>query len=208
MDIADPAAELLFLKYAMPSTLGREGQRGLCSGDVISAQKADERVARLVAEGKDPGIDAKACYRVAYAWCGAVAASLRRDRIDEDSIRAYFWFVHNPVVERRAESGEALDAALCSTRVGEVVGVDGPNGKAAVTFDGALPPSEVRTMFVADAAKGERVAVHFDYAVERVTPELEARMAALSKALDSGMGDVLRELGRPSGPGRRLPNRV
>ena len=170
MEMENSAAKLLFLRYALPSTVGRVGELGSCSGDVITASKADPALVDQVSHGVLPDIDLRSNFRVASAWCELIAKEMRRDSIDKDVIRAYFWLIHNAVIDRRANLGEKFDHAACRVRFGNIVGVDGEKKTATVeTPDGELTCS---TSFLRDASKGDRVATHFDYVTERVSPEL------------------------------------
>ncbi len=86
--------------------------------------KADPALVQQVSHGISPDIDIRSNFRVAYAWCELIAKEMRRESIDEDAIRAYFWFVHDAVIDRRVNLGEKFDHASCRLRFGNIAQVD------------------------------------------------------------------------------------
>jgi hypothetical protein len=197
MEMENSAAKLLFLRYALPSTVGRAGELGSCSGDLITASKADPALVQQVFRGVLPDLDIRSNFRVASAWCELIAKEMRRESIDEDAIRAYFWFVHNAVIDKRVDLGENFDHASCRMRLGTIIRVDAEKKIATVvTSEGEILCD---TSFINDAAKGDRVATHFNYITEKVSPELERRMNSLSGELDG----LYRKLDTPPRTGDR-----
>lgn len=120
---------------------------------------------------------------MAVAWCEIIAKEMRKESIDEDVIRTYFWFIHNTVIDKRVNLGEKFDHVACKVHLGNIIDVDSEKNTATVE----TPRGEMKcnASFINMAAKGDRVATHFDYITEKVSPELEGRMNSLSSELAS-----------------------
>lgn len=191
MEIKDEAAGLLFLRYALPSAVGREGEPGSCSGDIISASKADPKLVEQVSRGELPGIDIRSNFRVAACWCDIIAKELGRESIDDDVIRAYFWFIHDAVIDRRVNAGEKFDSAACRVLFGSISDVDSALGSSRV--ETPFGKIECNTVLVDDPKVGDRVATHFNYITEKVSPELERKMYFIS----GDLAGLLRKLDAP-----------
>jgi hypothetical protein len=157
--------KLLFLKYALPcaSTLVR---RGVVSQDYV------DNLIRLVSEGKVPEKGAESMFKVANAVCEYIARDMGKSTIDAKVIRSYFLLNHSKVVDERFETMKDFNPTDCKTYSGIVTEV---NGDSAVV-ETVLGRKRYRTDFCSDVKKDDRVAVHFDFIVEKISAELSKRM--------------------------------
>jgi hypothetical protein len=152
---------LLFLRYALPcaGTLVKRGN--------VSQAYLDSTI-RLVSEGKVPNERAEAIFKVANAMCGMLAEREGKTTIDSDVIREYFLVEHSRVVDDRFELMGDFDPVSCKTYVGVVRSVDGPSA----TVETVLGKNAYKTLFVEDTKKGDKVIVHYDFIIEKASPDV------------------------------------
>jgi hydrogenase maturation factor len=137
---------------------------------------------KLVSNNEIPAEPVDEKFKVARGWCNAIAMRMGKTEIDTEVIRQYFFNVHSAVVDELVDNQRELnlkdppDRIRCKIRTGTVVAVNNetaivetPNG------DGAF-----KTLFAKDVKKGDRVIVHLDFIIEKVTAEVEASLSAKS----------------------------
>lgn len=156
---------MLFLRYALPcaSTFVTRG--------VISQGYLDNLV-KQVSENRLPDENVEDLFKVARAMCTAIAKRMAKDVVDAEVIRQYFLLEHGPVVDERYELMGDFDPVGCKTRAGRVMEVNG----AFAQVETSLGRQKYRTDFCRGLAKGDTVSTHYDFIVERISPELAARM--------------------------------
>lgn len=183
MNIKDEEAKIIFLKYALPSMVGKAGERGSCSGAPIDFTESQiSGFVEQVSEGKIPELDIGKTFRVANAMCAIIATKMGKSSIDAEVIREYFLFEHNSLVIKRSEEGEKFDHIACKTYAGKIMRVKGDTAFVKTS----MGEKEYSASFLKDARVGENVAVHFGYITERISTE------------------TVRKMGDPSAVGRRL----
>lgn len=171
MEIED---KLLFLKYALPSLVGKSGSRGLCSGATVGFSESQiNGFVKQVSEGEVPDLDIGKTFRVATAMCNFIAAKMGKKSVDSEVIRKYFLFEHNNVVDERSKLAKGLDNESCKTYAGKILSI---KEKLAIVKT-RIGEKEYSTSFLNDAKVGDRVAVHFSYIIERVSAETEEKMS-------------------------------
>jgi hydrogenase maturation factor len=183
VNIKNEEAKLVFLRYALPSMVGKAGGLGSCSGMPINFTESQiSEFVKQVSEDKVPELDIGKTFRVANAMCTLIATKMEKSEIDEEVIREYFLFEHNGFVIRRSEEGEKFDHIACKTYAGKIIRVN--DGLALVHTSAG--EKEYLTSFLKNAKVGESVAVHFDYIAERISSE------------------TVKKMGDPSAYGRKL----
>ncbi|MGA3020946.1 MAG: hypothetical protein ABSD68_03290 [Candidatus Micrarchaeales archaeon] len=171
MNIED---KLLFLKYALPSIVGKTGSLGSCSGAPVKFSESQiDSFVKQVSESKVPDIEIEKTFKVATAMCTHIAMRMGKSSIDSEVIREYFLFEHNSVVDERSELRRTFDSVACKVHAGRIISME--RGLATVETD-AIGKKEYDTSFLKDAKVGELVAVHFNYITERISAETEKRM--------------------------------
>jgi hypothetical protein len=156
---------LLFLKYALPCA-GTLVKRG-----AISQERVDNMV-KMVSDGKLPEEGAEGVFKVAFAMCSIIAMRMGKKSIDADVIRQYFLMEHSKVVEDRFEYMRDFNPVACKTYAGKVVEA----GKDSAVVRTALGEKEYRTVFARDVKKGDEVAVHYNFIIERIPDSTARRM--------------------------------
>ena len=156
---------LLFLRYALPcaSTLVKRGN---------VTQEYINRLIVLVSQGKVPKEDVENMFKVANAMCESIAERMGKSAIDADVIRQYFLLEHSKVVDDRYQLMKDFNPVDCRVYAGRVLKVN--DGYALVKT--RLGKKLCSTVFAKKVKKGEEVAVHFDFIVEKIPAELARRM--------------------------------
>jgi hydrogenase expression/formation protein HypC len=148
---ADIPPEQLLLRYAYPciSILEQWGE--------ISKRQADRLRKLAIADGKISKAELEKVLFRPIAGMRKVASNIWDSRV----IRAYYFGEHNRVVESPNFSLPAL-AKLCKVRIARVLGAEGKI--LSVKFDN----SSVRVLnpFALKVKPGDRVVVHYNFAVE------------------------------------------
>jgi hydrogenase maturation factor len=176
MNIED---KLLFLKYALPSIVGKAGCPGSCSGALVKFSESQiNDFVKQVSENKVPDIDIEKTFKFATTMCTHIAMEMGKSSIDSEVVREYFLFEHNSVVDERFELRKTFDSVACKTYPGKIVSLD----KELATVETRIGKKEYSTSFLKDAKVGELVAVHFNYITERISMETEKKMNAVSNA--------------------------
>jgi hydrogenase maturation factor len=156
---------MLFLKYALP-----------CAGwYVYIKQMTQEHLDDLVSQvscGKVPKEDAESIFKVAKFHC-----TREKGHMDAETIRNYFLFDHNKHVEEMealAPNKKHIDSRTYPGKVLEV------NEESAVvaTSNGK---KEYKTAFAKEVKEGDRVVVHYDFIIEKISDETARKMEALQK---------------------------
>ncbi len=161
MEISD---KLLFWKYALP-----------CAVPSKAAVKEDaDRMIATVSKGNIPEEDLRSIFPIAPRLCEATAVKLGKKVIDASVIRVYFLLRHNEVVDASASQVNDYDPEDCKTYSGIVTNTDGVLAEVETTRG----IREYRTDFCMNVKKGDRVVVHFDFIVEKISDSLSERMDA------------------------------
>ena len=162
MEIEDRA---LFLKYALPCA-GTLVKRG-----VVSQAHVDHLVA-LVSEGHVPVEKEEEMFKVANAMCKHIAERMGKPKIDSEVIREYFLLEHSKVVDERYELMRDFNPVDCRTYAGVVLKIE--EGHATVRTN--LGERVYRTTFARDLKENDKVAVHFDFVIEKISNQTAKKM--------------------------------
>ena len=149
-------ARKLFLKYAIPS-LKLHIERGILS------EEGFEEAVKAVAENKEPENIEKS-FAVAEAMCYRYS----NGKVNEKTVREYFLFKHDEVIEKKAKLIRNFDSERCRVYRGEVLQVE--DGYALVKTP--LEKRRYRTDFIHEIKKGGIVSVHYDFVVEELTADI------------------------------------
>ncbi len=155
----------LFLKYALPcaSTLVKRGN---------VTQERVEKLKQLVSEGKVPEENVERMFKVANAMCESIAERMGKNAIDAEVIRQYFLLEHSKVVDDRYKLMGDFNPVDCKTYAGRVI--ETSDGSAVV--ETRLGRKNYKSLFAKDVKKGDIVAVHFDYIVEKIDDKMAKKM--------------------------------
>jgi len=156
---------LLFLKYALPCA-------GTLVGRGVVPQSYVDRLVAMVSENKVPRDDAESVFKVANMMCTSIAQRMGKKSIDAEVIRTYFLLEHNKVVEDRFEIMGDFNPVDCKTYVGRIVKEN--DGLAVV--ETILGKRGYKTVFARDVKKNDKVAVHFDFIIEKLSDEMAEKM--------------------------------
>jgi hypothetical protein len=154
--------EAYFLKYAFPCAFITLQRGGI-------DRRTYDRLERAAVSGRAlPRPLLEKVFKAALRRMGVLAREKRCGVWDFDLIREYYWKRHNKLIREGEGSYRYAPAALkklCRVLPGAVESV---RGKFAVVRlkSGAKRP--VMTDLVGQLKKGERVMVHYGYAVERL----------------------------------------
>jgi hypothetical protein len=162
---------LLFLKYALA-----------CSDSKIRRKEMPEEVAvrviGLISKNEVPAEPVEGYFKIAMGMCKMIAKRMGKSEIDAGVIRQYFLIEHPKVVDEQCKLNlvDPPDPIRCKARVGTVIKTDGdlavvetPTGKETD-----------KTVFAKDVKEKDKVIVHLDFIVEKMSPEVEAALAAKS----------------------------
>lgn len=156
---------LLFLKYALP-----------CASTLVKRKKVTqeyvEELMHLVSDGKVPKENAESMFKVANAMCDSIATRMGKTAIDAEVIRQYFLLEHNKVVDDRYELMGDFNPMDCKTYAGKVLEIS--DGSAIV--ETRLGRKKYKNLFAKGVKKGDVVAVHFSYIVEKIDNKIAKQM--------------------------------
>lgn len=148
----------LFLRYALP-----------CARDMIKRKDVSkeyiEKIKSCLKENKKIKDDYLKTFIVAYSFCKELGKKMKRDAMEEEVIRKYFWFEHDKIVEIM---GSGLDCKIFPGKVKKIEGnkaiVITPIGKKICSLELARNINE-----------NDFVTLHYNYIVEKVGVE-DAKM--------------------------------
>lgn len=155
----------LFLKYALPcaSTLVKRGS--------VTQDHIDNLIV-MVSNGQMPKENAEEMFKVATAVCGHIAERMNKQKIDTEVVRQYFLFEHSPVVDQRYDLMHDFNPVDCKTYTGVVSKTE--NGYAIVRT--SLGERKYKTVFARDVKENDKVVVHFDFIIEKISDETAEKM--------------------------------
>ena len=170
---------ILFFKYAIPcaETLVKRG----------ALDKKDfEKMFDAVKKGKEPEKNSEQVFKVALAHLNLIAKRNNRQVIDEETIREYFLFGHDKVVDDRFEEMKDFNPEACRVYFGivnkiknDAAVVETPDGNKSCKLD-----------FVKGLAADDLVVVHRDFVVEKISDELAdmlgEKMEKYSQEMETG----------------------
>lgn len=180
----DAEAEILFLKYAIPAMSPHRFARTHSFTQTqiepfskqAFTQTQIELFAKQASEGILPDINLEKTFDLAVRVCKAMAKLGNKTLIDSDVIREYFLIEHNPSVEYRHSLGEKnLDPVLCKTYIGKVT----ETGEGYARVETTRGNLKYNPVFTADVKIGDKVAVHYNYITEKITPNLEKSLQSI-----------------------------
>jgi len=159
MDFESEMARRLFLKYAVP-----------CGKIYVKRSLMDKKyfnnLIDVVANKKKIPEGAESTFKLALEMCSKAAKNLGKNRIDEETVRQYFWFDHDAIAKKRHELMRDFKLEECIIYPGEVKSV---NRRALVSTP--VRTNFYRTDFVPDLIKDYNVTVHYDFVVEVIPKE-------------------------------------
>jgi|WetSurMetagenome_2_1015567.scaffolds.fasta_scaffold417754_1 hypothetical protein len=155
--------EAYFLKYAFP-----------CAFIGMQRGRFDEathlRLEKAAVSGKFLSFEELAKYfPPALRRIAALKKKTGHEKWDTALIRDYFWNEHNKIIDARGEGYKTAPPALCElckVLEGQVISVK--DGVAVVRFAGGKRRA-VMTKLVGSLKKGDKVMVHYGYAVEKLS---------------------------------------
>jgi len=155
-------AEVFFLKYAYPCAFIAQ-QRG-----EIDEKQMEELENAAVNEIALPREKLEKIFFRAFRRIETIAKELGKDRWDMDVLKEYFLVRHSGMVEDSFELGKDIPRTLkelCKIHIGEVV--EKKNDVLKVRFNDKT--RNVLGILVPNAKVGDRVTLHYGYAVEIVS---------------------------------------
>ncbi|MFH1182478.1 MAG: HypC/HybG/HupF family hydrogenase formation chaperone [Candidatus Woesearchaeota archaeon] len=153
--------ETYFLRYAYPCLFVIK-QRG----EIDDALMEKLRLAAAKDEPVDRALLEKVFFR-AFKRMKKVADEMKKSVWDVEVIKDYFLGRHNMIIDAGLETYEKAPETLkklCRVREGKIVALK--KGALVVDLNGERRP--VNSDFVPDAKVGDRVTVHYGYAVEKL----------------------------------------
>lgn len=151
---------VLFLRYAVPCGHVLVKRRDL-------PKERLEYLEKCAIEENEPEGNLEDDFKISVRMLMLTAKRMGKPSIDIEVIRKYFWKEHKACVEWRAKMFPDIDTERCVIRVGEVIGVNGEEATIELKESRAV----VNTKFEPDIKEGDWVIIHYDYIVEKITPE-------------------------------------
>ncbi|MEM7816890.1 MAG: hypothetical protein QXZ20_03180 [Candidatus Aenigmatarchaeota archaeon] len=148
----------LFLRYALP-----------CAEELIKRKEVTkeyvEEIKDCLKSNKKIKEDYIKIFKIAYSYCKEIGKKIKRDAMDEEVIRKYFWFEHDKVVDIL---GSKLD---CKVFPGKIEKIEG-EGAVVITPIG-------KRIYSLEFARGIKekdfVTLHYNYVVEKISKK-DAKM--------------------------------
>ncbi len=161
---------LLFFKYAVPcaETFVKRG--------TINKEEYKDLIEQ-VRNGKEPEKNRENIFKVAMANLTFLALERNKDKIDDDTIREYFLFKHDKVVDDRFELMGDFNPDKCRTYPGIVRKLE--NDNASVEIPNGI--YSYRTDFVKNLKVNDIVVTHRDFIVEKISKDLAIKMWKLKE---------------------------
>lgn len=156
---------LLFLRYALPcaSTLVKRG--------AVNQQHIDDLIL-MVSNNRVPKENVEKMFKVANVMCGNIAKRMGKSSVDTNVIRRYFLLEHSKVVDDRYQLMRDFNPIDCKTYAGKVISI--ANGGAIV--DTSLGKKRYKTVFAKGVKENDKVAVHYDYIIEKISDYTAKKM--------------------------------
>ena len=159
----------LFLKYAIPcgnvlverGDLGRKKLERL-KGDLLTGRKTEEDLEKI--------------FPIAARYLTLMAKRAGKKSIDSGLVRKYFWKEHKKCIEWRMKIYPDVVPEMCMVVAGRVIS----SGKNAIVRT-SLGNKTVRTDFCPGLKPDDLVAVHYDYAVEKLTAKQACYLNGVAK---------------------------
>lgn len=150
----------LFLRYAVP-----------CGGVLVKRRSLTRErlnyLEKCAVEGMEPEGDLENDFKIGVRMLMLTAQRMGKNSIDREVIRKYFWKDHKKCVEWRAKMLPDVNPEKCLVGSGKVVSVDGDD----VLVDSGEERKKVNKRFEPNIKEDDWVVTHYDYIVEKVTPE-------------------------------------
>ena len=154
--------EVFFLRYAFPCAFVLR-QRGEVDDAVVARLEAAAVAGRVL-----PRVFLEKVFRKAFGRMARVAGEMRLPVWDERVVKAYFRERHNEFIEEGdGYYATAPEDILKLCRVEEAV-VEGVRDGVLLVRYGGGKERAVSSAFVPGVKPGDRVAIHYGYAVEKL----------------------------------------
>ena len=150
-------SEVYFIKYAFPCS------HILCDvrGEITNDEFEKMRIAALNDEVLDRKFLEKIFFR-AFERIAKLAEEIGKDKWDIEVIREYFRVRHNPILDK-SDYPESFKK-MC--KVHEASVLEDLGDEAIVLYDGGK--RRVKKDYLPDIKVGDRVTIHWQYAVEKI----------------------------------------
>ncbi|MEM5812995.1 MAG: hypothetical protein QXU71_01375 [Candidatus Aenigmatarchaeota archaeon] len=142
----------LFLRYALP-----------CAKEMIKRKEVSkeyiEKIKYCIKNKEKIKEDYLKTFPIAYSFCKEIGKKIKRNAMDEEVIRRYFWFEHDKVVDIL---GSKIECKIFPGKVEKIKGKKAtlitPIGEKICSLDLAK-----------DIKEGDFVTLHYNYVVEKIS---------------------------------------
>jgi hydrogenase maturation factor len=155
----------LFLRYAVPCG------KVLVKRRTLSKERL-EYLERCVIEGNEPVGNLEEDFKIGFRMLMLTALRMGKNTIDREVIRKYFWKDHKKCLEWRSQMMKDIEPDKCMVGAGKVVAVEGDN----VIIEAKDDRRKVNRRFEPEVKEDDWVVTHYDYIVEKVTPEQASKV--------------------------------
>jgi hydrogenase maturation factor len=128
-------------------------------------------------KGKEPGRNKENIFKIAIANLKFISIKKNENEISDDTIREYFLFKHDKVVDDRFELMRDFDADKCKTYSGIVRKIRNNNAKVETL----LGINSYKTYFVKNLKVDDIVVVHRDFIIEKIPKQTAIKMWKLKE---------------------------
>lgn len=162
MKISD---RILFFKYALPCA------ETLIERGTLKREKFKEMFSQIIS-GREPEENSENVFKVAMANLKFLTIEKKKDIIDNETIREYFLFKHDEVIDERFEEMGDFNPTTCRTYPGIVREIK--NNEA--TVETPLGKKLYRKELIKDLKLQDVVIIHRDFIVEKISKELAIKL--------------------------------
>lgn len=156
----------LFLRYALPCA-DKLIERGETTKEYI------EEIKRCLRNRERIKNEYLKIFKVAFAFCEELGKKLKKNAMDEEIIRKYFWFEHDKIVDL---TGACIECKILPGRVEKI-----SNNKAIV-----MTPIGKKTCsleLAEEIKKGDYVTLHLNFVIEKISRKNAKTLWKIKEAL-------------------------
>lgn len=171
MEIKENDREI-FMKYAVPCGCVLV-KRGSMKQEYLDSLIGSIKKGEKTPEGAEKN------FKVAFAACALIAMDAGKKTIDKQVIYEYFTKNHDEVLEKRYKEMRDFDPDKCRVRAGVVAGFSGKK----VIVENSSGTKKYRADYIQGLKKGDFVATHWDFAVEKISESKAREMMKIKEKL-------------------------
>ncbi len=161
----DRKSKVLFLKYALP-----------CSEN-------EEELLKTIEKDREPEENLEDSFSMAVNMLRITANEKNKEKIDEETIREYFWFKHAEILKENNPEKKKEEISECLVLPGKIIDEKKGKNRTKVKLINS-ERREVNSKLLDKGNEGSWVVIHRDYASEGINEEDKEEIRKFLEGLD------------------------